>query len=159
MPVKFPIQEDTGVHRFSVRFTFIAATLASVAVLGADATAPSAPTGLMAIVGDKTVSLNWTAATGATSYNVYRGRSSGNESKTALATGLTSPAYKDSSVTNGTTYFYKVTALNGTAASPQSDEVSAKPAAPPLPAAPSGLTATAGNQQVVLAWSAVSDAV
>jgi len=141
-----------------MRLILIAATLAPIAVLGADPGALAAPTGLTAIAGDKTVSLNWTAVTSATSYNVYRGRSSGNESKTALATGLTSPAYKDSAVNNGTTYFYKVTALNGAAASSQSDEVNAKPAAPPLPDAPSGLTATADNQQVVLAWSAVSDA-
>ena len=48
----------------------------------------------------------------ATSYNVYRGTAAGGQSATALATGVATPAFVDSPVTNGVTYFYKVTAVN-----------------------------------------------
>ena len=119
--------------------------------------APAAPTGLTATAGNAQVSLSWTASSGATSYNVYRGASSGGEGSTAIATGITATAYTDSSVTNGTAYYYKVAAVNAGGTSPQSNEASATPQVP-APAAPTGLTATAGNAQVSLSWTASSGA-
>jgi hypothetical protein len=89
--------------------------------------APPAPTGLMATGGNGQVMLTWTAATGATSYKVYRGTAAGGESATALAAGVTTPAFTDNGVTNGTTYFYEVTAVNAAGESGKSKEVSATP--------------------------------
>jgi hypothetical protein len=100
--------------------------------------------------------LNWTASTGATSYNVYRGTTSGGESTTALAT-VTGTTYTDSTVANGTTYYYKVAAVNSAGTSPLSSEVSATPQ-PSIPAAPTGVSATGGNAQVSVAWSASTGA-
>lgn len=117
-----------------------------------------APTGLTATAGDKQVSLTWNAVTGATSYNVYRGTSSNGESSTPVATGLTTPSFVNTGLTDGTTYFFEVAAVNGTAVGDKSAEASAKPAPPPPPPAPTGLTATAGNQQVTLTWTAVTGA-
>ncbi|MGO9230350.1 MAG: SBBP repeat-containing protein, partial [Bryobacteraceae bacterium] len=119
--------------------------------------APSAPTGLTATASSGSVTLNWTAPSGATSYNVYRGTSAGGESTTALATGITSASYSDSSVTSGTIYYYKVAAVNGSGTSALSAETSATPQ-PSAPSAPTGLTATAGNSTVVLSWNASSGA-
>jgi hypothetical protein len=72
----------------------------------------AAPTGLSATGGNGQVNLVWNASTGATSYNVYRGTNAGGESTTPIATGVTDINYTDSTVTNGTTYYYKVAAVN-----------------------------------------------
>ena len=76
-------------------------------------TAPAAPTGLTATAGNASVALKWTASTGATSYNIYRGTTAGGENTTAIATGIATASYSDTGLTNGTKYFYKVAAVNG----------------------------------------------
>ncbi len=125
---------------------------------GGGGSAPSAPTGLGATAGNAQVALTWTASSGATSYNVYRGTSAGGESTTAIATGITSATYTDSSVANGMTYYYKVAAVNSSGTSAYSNEASATPNAPIAPPAPTSLAATGGNAQVALMWTASSGA-
>ena len=126
-------------------------------VVTAGASAPAAPTGLTASAGNAQVSLNWTASTGATSYNVYRGTSSGGESTTPIATGLTGTSYTNTTLTNGTTYYYTVAAVNASGTSAQSTQASATPE-PSTPAAPTALTAAGGNAQVALSWTASTGA-
>ncbi|MGH6656040.1 MAG: PKD domain-containing protein [Actinocrinis sp.] len=93
---------------------------------------PGAPTGLTATGGVGQAALTWTAPASngqnITSYNVYRGTSSGSE--TLLSTGgcgglgaVTSCT--DTGLTAGQTYFYKVTASNAAGEGPQSNEASA----------------------------------
>ncbi|BDI28202.1 hypothetical protein CCAX7_002530 [Capsulimonas corticalis] len=120
--------------------------------------APSAPTGLTAAAGNAQVALSWTAASGATSYSIFRGTASGGESATAIVTGVTGTTYTNTGLTNGTTYYYEVKAVNSAGSSGYSNEASAKPVAPTAPAAPTGLAATAGNAQVSLSWTASSGA-
>ncbi|MGO8672197.1 MAG: beta strand repeat-containing protein, partial [Capsulimonadaceae bacterium] len=120
-------------------------------------TIPSAPASLAATAGNTQVALSWTGSTGATTYNVYRGTATDGESTTAIATGITGVSYTNTGLTNGTSYFYKVAAVNGGGTSSQSTEASATPE-PPIPAAPTGLTATAGNAQVALSWTASTGA-
>ena len=95
---------------------------------------------------------------GATSYNVYQSATSGGEGTTAYKTGLTSPAFTDTGLSNGVAYFYTVTAVNAAGESTQSTEAGATPQPPPPPAAPATLTATAGSGQVSLSWPAVTGA-
>ena len=116
---------------------------------------PAAPTGLTATAGTQQVTLAWTASSGATSYSIKRGTTTGGP-YTQLATATTT-GYVDSAVTGGTTYYYVVTAANANGQSGNSNEASATPTVA-IPAAPAGLTATAGNQQVGLAWTASSGA-
>ncbi len=78
----------------------------------AKAQAPAAPTGLQATAGNRQATLAWTASSGATSYNVYRGKTPGGESATAIATGITTTSFTNTGLTNGKTYYYKVTAVN-----------------------------------------------
>ncbi|OIQ88781.1 amylopullulanase precursor [mine drainage metagenome] len=118
---------------------------------------PSAPSGLSASGSTGQVGLSWSSSANATSYNVYRGTSAGGESSTPLATGVTTTAFVDSTVTNGVTYYYKVAAVNSAGTSALSSEASALPHVVP-PATPSGLTATGDFGQVSLSWSAVSGA-
>ena len=114
--------------------------------------APSTPAGLTAKASSGKVSLSWSASQGAASYNVYRGTAAGGESLTPLATNITATTYLDSTVTNGTKYFYKVAAVNAGGTSALSTEVSAKPQAS-VPAAPTRLTATPGNARIKLTWT------
>lgn len=119
---------------------------------------PAAPTGLAATASNTQVSLIWNASTGATSYTVLRSTTSGS-GYASVATGVSNTSYVDSSLTNGTTYYYVVEAVNAYGASGNSAQASATPTAPASPpAAPTGLTATAGNAQVSLAWTASSGA-
>jgi hypothetical protein len=115
------------------------------------------PSNLVPTAGDAAVTLTWTASSGATGYNVKRATSSGGP-YTQLAA-PTSTEYSDSSVTNGTTYYYVVSALNAAGESGNSPEASATPKAPSAPpAAPANLTATAGDSMVTLTWTASSGA-
>jgi fibronectin type 3 domain-containing protein len=115
---------------------------------------PSAPTGLAATAGNATVLLSWAAVSGASSYNIYRATASGAE--VLVASGVSANSFTDTDLTNGTTYFYQVTAVNAGGESGRSAEVSATPQAPP--SAPTNLTATAGNAKVTLSWTASSGA-
>jgi len=90
--------------------------------------APSTPTGLAAIPGNGSVALSWNASSGATSYSIYRGTTSGGEGTTPVAT-TTTNSYTNTGLTNGTTYYYKVSATNSAGTSAQSSEVSATPSA------------------------------
>jgi hypothetical protein len=142
-------------HTFTSPTTNSAGQNDFVLVLKSAATAPAAPT-LSATAGDGQVALSWTSAAGASSYSIYRGTSKGGESTTTIAT-VTNTAYIDHSVSNGTTYWYVVKAVNSVG-STTSNEVSATPVLG-LPGVPGNFTATAGNQQVTLSWNAASGTV
>ncbi|MBP2633089.1 MAG: hypothetical protein H6Q70_3717 [Firmicutes bacterium] len=85
-----------------------------------------APTNLTATAGDSEVTLSWTAVDGATSYIVKRSTTSGG-TYTTIASDVTGTSYVDTSVTNGTTYYYVVTAVNAEGESNNSNEASATP--------------------------------
>jgi hypothetical protein len=84
------------------------------------------------------VTLSWTAVSSATSYNVYRSTTTNGQTAPPLATGVTAAAYVDSPVVNGTTYFYKVTAVNAFGEGGRSAEATGSPLAPAPPPPPSG---------------------
>ena len=116
--------------------------------------APAAPT-LSATPDDQKVTLTWTPSVGAASYTVYRATASGAE--VVYQTGLGATSFTDTGLTNGTTYYYQVTAVNVVGESPKSNEVSATPFLNP-PAAPV-LTASAATGLVQLSWTAPAHAV
>jgi fibronectin type 3 domain-containing protein len=120
-----------------------------------EAAAPSAPT-LTATPGNGQATLTWTAPPGATSYNVYQGSTSGGEGATPIATGVTTTSYTVPDLTNGSTYYFVVAAVNSLGTGPSSNEVSVAPAGPPL--APTGLSAAAGDGQATLSWTAAPGA-
>ncbi|HKW16606.1 MAG TPA: glycoside hydrolase family 44 protein [Terriglobales bacterium] len=94
---------------------------------GGGGTPPAAPTNVVATPGSQQVALTWTASSGATSYAVSRSTTSGGP-YSSLATANTN-SYTDAGVTNGTTYYYVVVAVNSYGKSGSSTEVSATPAA------------------------------
>jgi beta-glucosidase len=94
---------------------------------------PAAPVGLTATANNSLVALSWNTVSGATSYNVKRSVVSGGP-YTLLSSGLTSTNCTDSVVTNGTTYYYVVSAVNNGCESTNSIQVSATPNQPIVPA-------------------------
>lgn len=149
----------------TILFAILAACSTTLAACGSSsdgetpAQPPAAPTGFTVSAGNSAVDLAWTASSGATSYTVYRGQSTGALStKAAIATVTVGVAYTDTAVANGTTYYYQVTATGAAGESAGSTELSATPSATSPPIAPTGVTATAALGQVTLAWSAVPSA-
>jgi endo-1,4-beta-xylanase len=112
--------------------------------LGAPPPPLPAPTGLAATAGAAQVQLIWNPVTGATGYNVKRATTSGGP-YTTIAT-VTGTSFTDTGVTNGTTYFYVVSAFNANGESANSGQVSATPLAAnfTLSANPSTLTINRG---------------
>jgi Bacterial alpha-L-rhamnosidase 6 hairpin glycosidase domain/Alpha-L-rhamnosidase N-terminal domain/Bacterial alpha-L-rhamnosidase C-terminal domain/Bacterial alpha-L-rhamnosidase concanavalin-like domain/F5/8 type C domain/Protein of unknown function (DUF642) len=84
------------------------------------------PGGLTASPGNHQVSLTWSNASGATSYNVKRAAVSGGP-YSIIANGVAGSNYTDSAVTNGGTYYYVVSANTAGAESGNSFEASATP--------------------------------
>jgi hypothetical protein len=116
----------------------------------------SAPTGLTAAAGDAQVALRWSATTGATKYHLKRATTSGGPYTQILESSGTS--FTDAGLTNGVTYFYVATAVDTSSESANSAQVSAKPAAAFVLAAPATVSAKAGNAQVTVSWSAANGA-
>ena len=128
------------------------------AVWGAPATPPPAPANLTATGGNNQVSLAWSAASGANSYNAYRSTVSGGPYG-LLATGITSTSHVDTTALNGTTYYYVVAGVNGAGEGPDSNQASATPQQPQLPAAPTGVTAVSNTKRkITVTWNAVAGA-
>jgi sugar lactone lactonase YvrE len=93
---------------------------------------PSAPLGLFTTPGNAQVSLSWSPVTGATSYNLYWS-TSGNAGTGGTKVAGVSSSYRHSGLTNGTTYYYVLTAVNSAGESAPSTQVSATPAATTSP--------------------------
>lgn len=93
------------------------------------------PSNLTATDGDSKVFLSWSTVAGATGYNIKRSTTAG-ESYTTIATNVTDTGYVDLTVTNGTTYYYVVTAITANGESGNSNEASATPHATDTPPNP-----------------------
>ncbi len=86
---------------------------------------PASPAGLAALPDDGQVSLNWNAVTGTASYNVKRSTVSGGPYTNVLNTTVNYTT--DTGLTNGTTYYYVVSAVAAGIETPNSSQVSATP--------------------------------
>jgi hypothetical protein len=124
---------------------------------------PAAPTGLTATVGNAQVALSWTAPTGVIAQapvNDYREQYStdgGTTWTTFTAAASTATSATVTGLTNGTAYVFRVAAINGIGTGPYTAESSSvTPIAGTPPNAPTSLTATAGNAQLALSWTAPS---
>ena len=91
---------------------------------------PTAPPGIslaLTTAVNNQASLSWSTVPGAASYNVKRSTTSGS-GYTTIAN-VTSPSYLDHGLTNGTPYYYVVTAVSGTTENAPSNQVTATPTA------------------------------
>ena len=91
---------------------------------GGGSSKPSTPSGITATASSSSIIVTWNSVSGADSYKVYRATSSnGNYS---VLSNVYSTSYTDYSVSAGTTYYYKVSAVNNAGESSMSSYASAK---------------------------------
>ena len=124
------------------------ATFDNVTVQPGWPVAPAAPGGLMATAGNGSVALNWSASATATNYFVKRSLTSGS-GYAAIATN-TSLAFTNTGLSNGTLYYYVVSALNGAGESTNSTQVSARPTS----SASVAMNAANAAGQLQISWPA-----
>jgi len=118
--------------------------------------APGTPTGVSANGGDSRATISWASASGATSYNLYWSTESGvNMANGTIISNVSSP-YVHTGLTNGTPYYWIVTAVNA-GGETASGQVTAVPQVP-APVAPAGLSVTGGNAQATVSWPSVTGA-
>ncbi len=127
------------------------ADVVATAVFGA----PAAPT-VTATAGNGQVTLSWTDPSDdtITEYE-YQQREEGGtwpNSWTDIANSASLTEYAVTSLTNGTTYEFRVRAVSGTVTSPASSVVTATPLAATAPGPPRDLRVAPGDGQVVLNW-------
>jgi PKD repeat protein len=115
------------------------------------------PRNLSATAGNAQVILSWSAPSSGTptSYTVYRSTSE-NGTYTTLTPNPTSLNYTAIGLTNGTTYWFKVKANYSSGSSDFTTAISAVSTSGIVYYPPRNLTATSGNGQVSLSWSAPS---
>jgi autotransporter-associated beta strand protein len=88
------------------------------------------PTGLAGFPVNGGANLTWNGVANATTYNVKRSTTSGGP-HSVVASGLLAPSFADSGLSNGTNYFYVVSASFGLSESGNSSQVTVTPAIPP----------------------------
>ena len=99
---------------------------------------PGAPSLNVPTAGNGSVGLSWSAPAsngGATitDYAILRSTTAGAETQIATTGSGSTLTYTDTTVSNGTTYFYQVAAINSAGTGTPSNERSATPTAPPTP--------------------------
>ncbi len=119
------------------------------------AAAPAAPGGLMATAGDRQVKLTWTDPSDSNIDGYEYRQGSGSPFAWGSWTSITGSddttvSHTVTGLANGTQYSFQIRAVVGTTNGTESPTVTATPAA--APAAPTGLTATAGDAQIALSW-------
>jgi titin len=122
-------------------------------------TTASAPTAVTATGGDTTATISWSlptvdGGTAITGYNIERS-SDGGITWTSVATNVAGTSYGDTALTNGTTYLYRVSAVNMAGTGSSSAAVAVVAAA--RAGAPTGLAATPGSGSVILSWVSPSN--
>ena len=113
--------------------------------------APDVPTGLSATRGNRQVMLSWVLPSGGAEVTDYEYEQ--DVSGTWISTGGTATSHTVRNLTNGQSYTFKVRAVNSAGAGAAS---AASPSVTPAtePGAPTVLSATGGDQEVDLMWTA-----
>lgn len=118
--------------------------------------APGAPTNVVAVAGNASVSLTWSApaSDGGSAITGYRVLvSSGGPPSVTLTTSGTSGTV--TGLANGVSYSFTVDATNAVGTGPASAPATATPTLP-VPAAPTGVTAAVASGQATVSWTASS---
>ena len=131
-------------------------------VTGITVTSSAAPIAPVVKIGNSSTSgkpmLTWNAVEGATSYRIYRSTSKG--SGYSLLGTTTATSYTNTGAKAGTTYYYRVKAVNDAGMSPYSNIVSGQAkSVTPKPSAPVvKIGNSAASDKPMLTWNAVSGA-
>ena len=128
-------------------------------VSSVSASAPAAPSGVSATAGNGSATVGWTApannGSAITSYTVTPFIGAVAQTATTITGAPPATSTTMTGLTNGTAYTFKVSATNGVGTGPVSAASNAvTPTGPTVPAAPSGVSATAGNGSATVGWTA-----
>lgn len=111
---------------------------------------PSAPTGLQGVPGNDQVALSWQASIpNGSPVSSYTVTMNGGATRQTAGTAIVWAG-----LTNGTSYTFSVTAVNQVGVSPPSSSVTVAPQS--VPGVPGNVTATGGDQQATVSWSAAA---
>ena len=108
------------------------------------------------LTGDKQVTLQWKEVAEISSYNLYWSNTQGVTPATGKKIANVLSPYMHTGLTNGTTYYYVITAVNGYGESGKSAEAAVTLNS--APSVPTGVTVTSGNSQAIIAWNPVEKA-
>ena len=87
---------------------------------------PAAPTNVIASASNQQVTISWDSVASADSYTIKRSTTDGGPYST-IQSSHTSTSFTDTNLSNGTTYYYVISATNTQGESPDSTQVSATP--------------------------------
>ena len=91
---------------------------------------PAAPQNPAAIPGTNNMTLSWAPSEGATTYTIYRSTLANRRGSLPVATAVGGSRFIDTTVVDGETYFYRISASNDGGESARSSEVPARLGAP-----------------------------
>ncbi len=116
---------SSGFRLGSIPSGYLCALSATAGTLDLTTSTPPAPAGLTATGTTGSVFLVWNPSVSATSYNILRSVTSGTGFASLVS--VSGTTYTDAAVTNGTSYYYVVNAVNSIGASPNSAQANATP--------------------------------
>ncbi|WP_165452562.1 X2-like carbohydrate binding domain-containing protein [Paenibacillus thalictri] len=116
---------------------------------------PGPPALQSAAAGDKEVTLHWSPVMGSTGYHIYQSVTSGTYGTETASVSSDVYTYTAAGLTNGTTYYFVVKALNVSGEGAASNQLSATPKG--VPAAPTQVAAVAGIRQATVSFTVPAD--
>jgi len=129
--------------------TGLALAIAACTASAAGAAVPGAPTGVAAAAGNGKATVTWHAVAAAPAITGYTVTAAPGGATCTTTGALTCTV---NGLTNGTSYFVSVTATNADGTGPPSAVAAVTPAT--VPGTPTNVTATAGNTQATVTWTA-----
>lgn len=147
--------DGTGEHRFAGGVHYPRAVTSALWWLNATnnpsypgaTSAPAAPTVFRGLAGDHQVLLLWQGVPFAAGYNLKRATVSSGP-YVPVTNGVAGASFLDRGLSNGTTYYYVLTATNQIGESAPSPEISATP----VPSAGSNISASLIASQITVSW-------
>ncbi|WP_338553121.1 X2-like carbohydrate binding domain-containing protein [Paenibacillus sp. KS-LC4] len=148
-------QQPVGTTNLSFNFSAGAAQTLAITISDTTPANYEAPV-LQAInVDNAKANLQWNPVDGADGYNVYMALQSGGYNTEVTSVGQSVYSYEATGLTNGTTYYFVVKAVFASDLSDASNERSVTPIT--VANAPTAVSATAGNGQATVAFTAPTD--
>jgi parallel beta-helix repeat protein len=155
-PMAMWLEPYTSGYSFPMPPSYWAVVENVVFITPLSASVPTEPLGLSESSGDSYVNLTWSppaddGGSAIIGYNIYRDDTPG----VFAFVPASQLWFNDTSVTNGVTYIYNVTAVNGVGEGPNSADVPATPMT--VPSAPQSPGTSSGDGYVNITWSAPAD--